>query len=66
MNQFSKSLIVTDILGSAVWTDGLGGNDDCGQMSAWYMMSSFGFYPMPPASDRYDTLPIAKLPMEEK
>lgn len=34
--------------------DGLGGNDDCGQMSAWYMMSSLGFYPMAPASDRYD------------
>ncbi|SDJ05455.1 alpha-1,2-mannosidase, putative [Pedobacter sp. ok626] len=34
--------------------DGLGGNDDCGQMSAWYMMSSLGFYPMAPASDRYE------------
>ncbi len=34
--------------------DGLGGNDDCGQMSAWYMMSSLGFYPMAPGSDRYD------------
>ena len=26
--------------------DGLGGNDDCGQMSAWYMFSSLGFYPV--------------------
>ncbi|SMD16070.1 alpha-1,2-mannosidase, putative [Pedobacter nyackensis] len=34
--------------------DGLGGNDDCGQMSAWYILSSLGFYPMAPASDRYD------------
>ncbi|TCC99422.1 glycoside hydrolase family 92 protein [Pedobacter hiemivivus] len=34
--------------------DGLGGNDDCGQMSAWYMMSSLGFYPMAPGSDRYE------------
>ncbi|MEO5912136.1 MAG: GH92 family glycosyl hydrolase [Pelobium sp.] len=34
--------------------DGLGGNDDCGQMSAWYMMSSLGFYPTAPGSDRYD------------
>lgn len=34
--------------------DGLGGNDDCGQMSAWYMMSSLGFYPVAPGSDRYD------------
>lgn len=34
--------------------DGLGGNDDCGQMSAWYILSSLGFYPMAPGSDRYD------------
>jgi len=33
--------------------DGLGGNDDCGQMSAWYMFSSLGFYPIAPGSDEY-------------
>ncbi len=33
--------------------DGLGGNDDCGQMSAWYMFSSLGFYPVAPGSDLY-------------
>lgn len=33
--------------------DGLGGNDDCGQMSAWYLMSSLGFYPVAPSSDQY-------------
>ncbi|GAA3985237.1 GH92 family glycosyl hydrolase [Pedobacter ginsengiterrae] len=33
--------------------DGLGGNDDCGQMSAWYMFSSLGFYPVSPGSDIY-------------
>ncbi|NWJ52843.1 MAG: glycoside hydrolase family 92 protein [Bacteroidetes bacterium] len=33
--------------------DGLGGNDDCGQMSAWYMLSSLGFYPIAPSSDQY-------------
>jgi predicted alpha-1,2-mannosidase len=33
--------------------DGLGGNDDCGQMSAWYIMSTLGFYPVAPASDQY-------------
>lgn len=33
--------------------DGLGGNDDCGQMSAWYLFSSLGFYPVAPGSDRY-------------
>lgn len=33
--------------------DGLGGNDDFGQMSAWYIFSSLGFYPVAPASDHY-------------
>jgi len=33
--------------------DGLGGNDDCGQMSAWFLFSTLGFYPVAPASDQY-------------
>ena len=33
--------------------DGLGGNDDCGQMSAWYIFSALGFYPVAPGSDVY-------------
>jgi putative alpha-1,2-mannosidase len=33
--------------------DGLGGNDDCGQMSAWYVFSALGFYPVAPGSDQY-------------
>ena len=33
--------------------DGLGGNDDTGQMSAWYIFSSIGFYPVAPGSDQY-------------
>jgi predicted alpha-1,2-mannosidase len=33
--------------------DGLGGNDDCGQMSAWYIFSALGFYPVAPGSDFY-------------
>lgn len=33
--------------------DGLGGNDDCGQMSAWYILSAMGFYPVTPGSDQY-------------
>ncbi len=32
---------------------GLSGNDDCGQMSAWYIFSALGFYPVAPGSDRY-------------
>jgi len=30
--------------------DGLCGNEDCGQMSAWYVMSAMGFFPVTPAS----------------
>lgn len=33
--------------------DGLSGNDDCGQMSAWYVFSALGFYPVCPGSDQY-------------
>jgi predicted alpha-1,2-mannosidase len=33
--------------------DGLGGNDDAGQMSAWYLFSALGFYPVTPGSDQY-------------
>ena len=33
--------------------DGLGGNDDCGQMSAWYLFTALGFYPVAPASNMY-------------
>ena len=32
---------------------GLGGNDDCGQMSAWYIFSTLGFYPVSPGSNEY-------------
>jgi len=34
--------------------DGLCGNEDCGQMSAWYVLSALGFYPVNPASGIYD------------
>ncbi|UOY05884.1 GH92 family glycosyl hydrolase [Muricauda sp. SCSIO 64092] len=34
--------------------DGLSGNEDCGQMSAWYVFSSLGLYPMNPASGEYE------------
>ena len=33
--------------------DGLTGNDDCGQMSAWYIWTALGMYPMNPASGEY-------------
>ena len=33
--------------------DGLSGNDDCGQMSAWYVFSAMGFYPFNPCGGDY-------------
>jgi predicted alpha-1,2-mannosidase len=34
--------------------DGLCGNDDCGQMSAWYVFSAMGFYPVCPGKAEYE------------
>ena len=34
--------------------EGICGNDDCGQMSAWYVWSAMGLYPLNPASGRYE------------
>ncbi|MCS2406071.1 GH92 family glycosyl hydrolase [Bacteroides salyersiae] len=33
---------------------GLCGNEDCGQMSAWYVFSAMGFYPVDPVSGKYE------------
>ena len=47
---------------------GLGGNDDCGQMSAWYVFSVMGFYPVCPGTDRYvlgaPCIPSARIRLE--
>jgi predicted alpha-1,2-mannosidase len=42
--------------------DGISGNEDCGQMSAWYVLSSLGFYPVTPGSNKY----IIGTPLFEK
>ena len=34
--------------------DGIIGNEDCGQMSAWFVFSSMGFYPVDPISGQFD------------
>jgi hypothetical protein len=34
--------------------DGLIGNEDCGQMSAWYVLSALGIYPVTPGANKYD------------
>lgn len=48
--------------------DGLCGNDDCGQMSAWYILSAMGFYPVCPGTDQYvlgaPYLPYMKVQLE--
>lgn len=48
--------------------DGLCGNDDCGQMSAWYIFSAMGFYPVCPGTDEYvlgaPYLPYMKMKLE--
>ncbi len=48
--------------------DGLCGNDDCGQMSAWYVFSALGFYPFNPCGDGYvlgaPQIPRAELSLE--
>lgn len=48
--------------------EGLGGNDDCGQMSAWYIFTAMGFYPICPGSDQYvlgaPYLPYLKLSLD--
>jgi predicted alpha-1,2-mannosidase len=35
------------------YADGMNGDDDCGQMSAWYIFSALGFYPVTPGTDIY-------------
>ncbi len=48
--------------------DGLCGNNDCGQMSAWYVFSAMGFYPVCPAQPIYvfgsPTFPEAQINLE--
>lgn len=43
--------IMNDLYGAG--PDGLCGNEDCGQMSAWFVMSALGFYPVTPAIGYY-------------
>jgi len=43
--------ITTTLYGTG--REGLCGNEDCGQMSAWYILSAMGFYPVCPGSEQY-------------
>ncbi|MBS1622540.1 MAG: GH92 family glycosyl hydrolase [Bacteroidetes bacterium] len=51
-----KTQQTTRLIMDSLYTDkpdGLCGNDDCGQMSAWYVFSAMGFYPVCPGSNHY-------------
>ena len=57
---YTKSPFKTQSLANKVMNDfyknapdGLIGNEDCGQMSAWYVMSALGFYPVTPGTNKY-------------
>lgn len=55
-NQPEKSATLTKQIMSEFYTDkrdGLIGNEDCGQMSAWYVFSAMGFYPVCPGDNSY-------------
>ena len=49
--QYWTSYIMDSLYTSQI--DGLSGNEDCGQMSAWYIFSCLGFYPVNPVSLTY-------------
>ena len=42
--------------------DSLCGNDDCGQMSAWYIFTCLGFYPVCPGSTYYEVIGAPQIP----
>jgi len=56
VNQPDKSQEKLNEIMTTLYTDqpdGLCGNEDCGQMSAWYVFSAMGFYPVNPAEGIY-------------
>lgn len=50
--QYRVNQILTTLYADA--PTGICGNEDCGQMSAWYVFSSLGFYPVNPVTGKYD------------
>jgi len=54
--KYNKTVKLVDTICQNFYTntpDGLIGNEDCGQMSAWYVFSAMGFYPVCPGSTNY-------------
>lgn len=54
-SQYKTQLMVNKIMNEfySNQPDGLIGNEDCGQMSAWYVFSALGFYPINPSSNKF-------------
>ena len=55
-DKFSKTQQKVRLLMDEMYTaqaDGLIGNEDCGQMSSWYVLSALGFYPVCPGDNQY-------------
>ena len=50
-SQYYLNKIMTELYRDT--PDGLCGNEDCGQMSAWYIFSAMGFYPVNPVEGKY-------------
>ncbi|WEK36069.1 MAG: GH92 family glycosyl hydrolase [Candidatus Pseudobacter hemicellulosilyticus] len=50
--QFYVSKIMNELYNNT--SSGYAGNEDCGEMSAWYVFSALGFYPVNPANGVYD------------
>lgn len=56
INKSSKTQHYVDEILTTLYSnqpDGISGNEDCGQMSAWYVFSSLGFYPVTPGNNEY-------------
>ena len=51
-SQYYLNKIMTELYKNT--PDGLCGNEDCGQMSAWYIFNAMGFYPTAPSSNIYN------------
>lgn len=50
-SQYYTNKIIKELYSST--PSGYSGNEDCGQMSAWYIFSALGFYPVNPANNVY-------------
>ena len=74
VGQFHRTAEVVDSIRKTLYTpraNGLSGNEDCGQMSAWYVWSALGMYPVTPGSNQlilgtpmFNEARVTPMPME--